>query len=55
MLFSLMKWGGESLRHQIPIYFLNKIEIGAILQALMGRVLVIYKEILEETNEVGQT
>jgi len=30
-------------------------EICAILQALMRRVLVVYKEILEETNEVGQT
>jgi len=30
-------------------------EIGAILQALMRGVLVVYREALEETNEVGQT
>jgi len=29
-------------------------EIGAILQALRRRVLVVYNETLEEINEVGQ-
>ena len=46
--------GGGIIKASFSIYFLNKIKIGAILQALRRRVLVVYNEALEGINEVGQ-
>ena len=47
--------GGEIIKSAFSIYFLNRMKIGAILQALRRRVLVVYNETLEEINEVGQS